>query len=489
MSVRRARLHEPTSIRKALLLWLLLPLIALVPLAAALMYWLSVRPALDSLDRALTSTAAALNNMLDQRNGEVVLPISEQTAKALQTDPFDNVYFAATDPHGRLLAGDTELARKHPPPDAGQWLAGQPSVLAPGQWRFFDTKLHGAEVRVAALGTACGAASAAGVCRILVAESDGKRTEAQSAVLASAALTLLLLVIPLVGLSAIAVARGLRPLRRLGSDIERRSLENLQPIEAVGVPQEVAPVVTALNGLLARLRVASLAQQAFIADAAHQLRTPLTALRTESELAVLEGHPTELDATLRRIHASAARAARLANQLLSLASADNAAQTKPATVVDLRQVCSEAGENWVPQALEAGVDLGFALQPAWVTGRGHLLRELLGNLLHNAIEYAGRGANVTVSTQTLGTRVLLEVEDDGPGLPEAERERVWGRFQRGANAAGSGSGLGLAIVRDIAIQHGAVASLQTGAEGRGLKVSISFEAAVPTDASRLPAPN
>ena len=462
--------QRPGSVRRALLLWLLLPLVVLVPLGAALMYRVSVRPALDSLDRTLSSTAVALANLLESHDGEVTLPLSTQTARALRTDPFDAVYFAVRDPAGRLLAGESEL------------IVGDVPAAA-GAWRFLDATLHGQRVRVAEFGATCGDASAARLCSILVAESVGKRVQAQRAVLAGAGLTALLLASVLVLLGAIAVQRGLRPLQRLREDIEHRSLENLQPFDHAGVPNEVAPIVAALNRLLERLRTASLAQQSFLADAAHQLRTPLATLRTESELALLEDGLQPLNPTLQRIHASAERAARLANQLLALAAADRLQQPKT-TVLDLRQICTEAAEDWLRPSLQSGLDLGFELAPAWVDGHAHLLRELLGNLLHNAIEYAGRGASITVRTVVQGREAVLEVEDDGPGIPERDRDRVWQRFQRGSESTGSGSGLGLAIVRDIARGHGATTSLHAGTGGRGLRVRVAFPAAVQSEAAR-----
>ncbi|HET9646380.1 MAG TPA: sensor histidine kinase N-terminal domain-containing protein [Burkholderiaceae bacterium] len=452
------------SLRRSLLLWLLLPLIVLVPLSAALMYYLSVRPALDSLDRALTGNVAALADLLSETpEGAVSLGISEQTVKALLTDPFDTVAFAVRDPGGRLLQGDSALAALRP-------------ALARGEWLFFDAVLHGQPVRVAAYGAPCDVHEHPTSCPVLVAESVVKRSQAEQALIVGTGITLLLLAMALVLFGVVAVGRSLRPLQRLSTDIEHRSLENLQPIDAAGVPSEVAPLVAALNRLLERLRDASLAQQAFLADAAHQLRTPLTALRTESELALLEPHPPTLDATLLRLNAGAQRAARLAHQLLALARADSAAQNAAATPVDLRSLCQDAAQEWVGPALEAGIDLGFELEPAWARGRAFMLRELLANLLHNAIEYAGRGARVTVRTCVRGAQAVLEVEDNGPGIPEADRERVWGRFQRGTLAGGSGSGLGLAIVRDIAAGHGASTSMESAPGGRGLLMRIAFPA-------------
>jgi two-component system sensor histidine kinase TctE len=457
------------SLRRELLLWLLLPLLAFVPLAAALLYGITVRPALDSLDRALSSTAVALSDTVVSHDGVVSLPLSEQTKRALLTDPFDTVRFSVSDDHGRLLDGDPELAALRP-------------RLAAGERRFFDALLHGSAVRVAAFGAPCGRAAGEPGCPVLVAESVGKRDDAQRAVLGGVTLTSLLLAAALVTLGAGAVRRGLQPLRRLSSDIERRSLENLKAVDAAGVPLEVAPLVTALNRMLERLRVASLAQQAFLADAAHQLRTPLTLLRTESELALLEPHPPHLAPTLQRLHSGAARAARLANQLLVLARAEGSPQTTAARPLDLKLLCAEAAQDWLDPALDADIDLGFELETAWVTGHAHLLREALSNLLHNANEYAGSGARVTVRSALRDGHAVLEVEDSGPGVPAADRDRLWQRFQRGEGAVGSGSGLGLAIVRNIATLHGADVEMHDGAGGRGLCVTLRFPAVSPPPA-------
>ena len=455
---RASAVRPARSIRRELSLWLLAPLVVLVPLAAALLYAITVRPALDSLDHGLSGTALALANLLSVDAGRVVLPLSGQTEAALRTDPTDDVDFAAIDPQGRLLAGSADLAA----------LAGGPGV---GPWRFFDGRLRGVDVRVAEYAAPCGGAG----CVIRVAESVGKRGQAQRQVIFGAGLTMLLLSVALLVLGRAAIARALRPLDRLSQDLARRSLGHLQPEDVADVPTEAAPVAVALNRLLDRLQTASQAQQAFLADAAHQLRTPLTALRTESELALLEPHPPALDATLERLRIGTTRAARLADQLLAVARADHFARSTPAAMVDLKQLAAQSAQDWVRPSIEAGIDLGFELEPAWVEGYAFLLGELLGNLLHNAIEYAGRGARVTVRTALRGGRAVLEVEDTGPGIPADERARVLERFQRGRDASGSGSGLGLSIVRDIAQAHGATLELPDTGDGGGLCVRVVFQ--------------
>jgi two-component system, OmpR family, sensor histidine kinase TctE len=277
----------------------------------------------------------------------------------------------------------------------------------------------------------------------------------------------------------LAARRGLAPLRQLGEQMGQRSLNDLRPLDETQTPRELHGLVAAMNRLLERVRGGSLAQQAFLADAAHQLRTPLAALKNEAELALAEDHPPAVQATLARLNLSAARAARLSTQLLALARSDSAAAVAlPSEALDWKTIATEAAQEWVPRALAAGIDLGFDLHSAPLQGRGFLLRELLANLLHNALAYAGPGAHVTVRCRRHNGSAVLEVEDNGPGIAPGERERVLQRFQRGSGGErGEGSGLGLSIVRDIAIGAGGQVQLLDAPLGPGLLVRVSLPAA------------
>lgn len=462
MKIRtRWPLRQP-SLQRVLLVWLLLPLLVLIPLTAALLYMLALRPALDGLDRALTDTAVALAQIVEVKEGQVSLPLGAQTARALQADLVDETYFAVSDDRGRLLGGSPVL------------LALAPSLTS-GQWQFFDSTLAGKPVRVAAYGLACGPAPSH-VCPILVAETLGKRIAAERAVLLAALLGALALALPMVLLAMVAVNRGMRPLRRAAAEVGSRTPDRLEPIDSRTMPREVVAFVQALNDLFGRLGDAAAAQRAFVADAAHQLRTPLAVLRVEAAQALDTPHPAELQAVLERLHAAAERGARLAQQLLALARTEEMALDPARRVqrIDLRRLAADAADRWLQPSLDAGQDLGFELAPAWIDGDPLLLSELLGNLVHNAIEHAGRGSRITIHTGMQDGCAELCVEDDGPGIAAEEHASVWQRFRRGRGARGSGSGLGLAIVRDIARLHEAQASLGPGADGRGLRVCLRF---------------
>ena len=466
------RFDARPSIRRSLALWLVLPLALLVPATAFLFYRLALAPALDSLDHALDGTALALEHLVRQQDGQLSLVVSPELDSALRADRYDEVHWAVLGPDGRMLAGDHALAT----------LGGPPS---PVDWRFFDSNYGGRPVRVALHSWTCLPAPAA-QCEARVSETLNKRQGVAQQVLAAAASSMLVEALVLAVLGWLAIARSLKPMESLSKDIEQRSPEHLGPVDRPDIPREVASLVTALNDLFSRVMTASAAEKAFIADAAHQLRTPLTVLRTETELALLESHPPQLEGLLRRLHIATTRAARLANQLLSQARAEHERHNSARERFDLKQIATEAAEEWVARSVDAGVDLGFELESARIDGHGFLLREMLANLLDNAINYAGHGARITVRTGPSPDApdcAILEVEDSGPGIPPEERERAFERFQRG-NAGGTGSGLGLSIVRDIAGHHGARAELLDGPGGVGLRVRVSFAA---VDASPRPA--
>ena len=237
----------------------------------------------------------------------------------------------------------------------------------------------------------------------------------------------------------------------------------------------------AINDLLQRLRVAAAAQRGFLDDASHQLRTPLAVILSESAQALQEPHPEALHGHLVRLNSAAQRGAHLSRQLLALARAEGSAKPGAnAQAFDLARLIADNATEWVNSARLAGQDLGFELAPATVLGEPWQLRELLGNLLHNAAMHAGSGARVTVRTHCIDActegdaAVVLEVEDDGVGIAPQDRPRVWDRFYRGAHAKGAGTGLGLAIVQHIARAHGGDAQLHAGQGGRGVRVRIIF---------------
>ena len=370
--------------------------------------------------------------------------------QVLRTDRFDSIYYRVVSPAGMEIAGDADL----PAP--------------PGDQMAHNTTYRGAAVRVVSVQAPCGRSA----CTILVGETMVKREHLARDLLLQSLFPEFLIALATMVIVWYGVKWGLKPLARLSEEIKARSAGDLRPIDAAAAPEETRPLVAALNGLLAEVSAASSHQQRFIADAAHQLRTPLAGLQAHTELALAQPMPQACRAQLEQVHKATIRTARLANQLLALARAEPGARSLMATL-DLKNIARGEAEAWVRQSLARDIDLGFELEPAPVDGDAFLLREALSNLVHNALEYSARGGRVTVRTGRRNGHAFLEVEDDGPGIAPAERSRVLERFYRVPGTPGTGSGLGLAIVREIAASHAANISIADGSLG-GCRVEITF---------------
>ena len=284
----------------------------------------------------------------------------------------------------------------------------------------------------------------------------------------------LLLLLPLLG-AAIAgvVGNGLRPLRRVAVEVQRRNVDSLTPIAAERLPQEVAPLVNELNRLLARLHAAFQAQRAFVADAAHELRSPLTAVRLQLQL--LDRAPDQAARTEARANLGAAveRAIHLVEQLLTLARNEPRAVSSGLAAIPLDQAAADGIADTHALALDRHIDLALEAEPVTVQGDREALRALVRNLVDNAVRYTPPGGRVRVRTRAGAGDPVLEVADSGPGIPPADRERVFDRFYRRTGSASDGSGLGLAIIKAIADRHDAQVSLGEAKEG-GLQVTVAF---------------
>jgi two-component system sensor histidine kinase TctE len=285
----------------------------------------------------------------------------------------------------------------------------------------------------------------------------------------------------LVVLAALAVwfgvGIGLRALTAMRREIESRSHVDLSPIDEAGAPTEVQPLLRAMNDLLSRLSAALAAQQRFIADAAHQLRTPVAALKTQAELAVRQVRDGEAAATLQQLHTAADHAARLVAQLLTLARAEPGShRSVMREPVALAALARDISREWVPRALTRQIDLGFddASVASIISADPFLIHEMLNNLIDNALQYTPPGGRVTVRVRQENAQAMLEVEDDGPGIPADEREKIFERFYRMPGGAPEGCGLGLAIVREIAQGHHATVTVQAGAGDRGTRMTVTF---------------
>ena len=282
--------------------------------------------------------------------------------------------------------------------------------------------------------------------------------------------------LPVVGMLVwVLVGLGLRPLARLAESVRKRTPDSLAPLPDEGLPEEIQPLAASLNDLLARLQAAFAAQRDFVADAAHELRTPLTALQLQTQLVERAAGDTERGAALDELKRGLQRTGHTVQQLLTLARLEPGAVSMPSVRVELATLAREAVVEQTRVAEARDIDLGLAEvdSRAVVMGDAEALRILLSNLLANALRYTPRGGRVDVSCRMRDGQPVLEIADTGPGIPEAERERVFDRFYRRPGEQESGSGLGLAIVRAIAERHDAIVSLHA-AQGGGLLARVVF---------------
>lgn len=282
------------------------------------------------------------------------------------------------------------------------------------------------------------------------------------------------------GLLVIGLRRGLRPLDAAARDVAQRSIQSLEPISTDAVPREIVPLVSSINGLMQRLSAAFSAQRSFLADAAHELRTPVTALRLQLQLLQQSGDEVSRSQAMAELASGIHRVQELIAQLLQVARSEPDEEAPRKENIALEELVRSVVATMSVKAERHGIDLGASgAADVMVQGDRDQLTVLLNNLVENALRYTPAGGVVDVEADTQDGQPALRVVDDGPGIPHAERERVFDRFYRGEDARtfardSGGSGLGLAIVRAIADRHGASVSLCTPGSGRGLEVRVVF---------------
>ncbi|RPH45131.1 MAG: sensor histidine kinase [Burkholderiales bacterium] len=454
------------------------PLLLLWPLSVAVTFLIARSLADAPFDRALDDRTEALAQQVRIASDRIVVLLPRAARDFLAADEEDVVYFQVIGARGQLLAGEADLPRP-----------GLYDFPVPGKVKLRTAGYRGDQVRIGYLYIDVTDGQEIEQVLVQVAETLDKRTRLANEIIKGVIFPQFMILPVAVLLVWFGLSRGLAPLKSLQRRIRDREPDDLSPIDPRGAPEEIAPLVDAFNDLLERLQTTIGVQKRFIADAAHQMKTPLAGLSTQSELALRERDPAELRRTLEQIARGSQRAAHLVSQLLSLARTENLREAATLAPLDLAAFAREVVTDWVPAALERGIDLGLEVgdgdrgtPPASdrVVGHPILLRELLNNLVDNALRYTPREGTVTVRVVADGDRVFLEVEDSGPGIPEAERELVFERFYRVLGTGVDGSGLGLPIVREIADQHGATIEIddaRPGARPPGTLITVAFAAA------------
>ncbi len=439
--------------------WMLAPLLFVWPISIAVTHYFANNVASFPYDQALRESVTAISRQIKFVGGRPQITLPGSARALLHSDEIDNVYFHVVGSGDKLLAGDKELPILKS--------AERPSSEEPGELYFRDAEYNGQDLRVAYMYLAEPNMPRERWLLIEVGETLEKRSQLSNKIIASVILPQFVIIPLAVILVWFGLSQGLRPLTRLRQRIEARREADLSPIALRRVPEELRPLTEAFNSMLARMQHNVQAQHRFVADAAHQMRTPLTGLKTQAQLAMRETDPAQLRHALRQIAISVDRASHLVNQLLALARAEASEHSQQALLpLDLDHLLREIVETWVVRALDRRIDLGY--EPAGVVnimGNAFLLREMINNLIDNALRYTPDGGRVTCRIVAQGDFALLEIEDSGIGISDDDALLVFDRFYRVDGTGVEGSGLGLAIVREIAELHHAAASLRPNTKG------------------------
>lgn len=452
-------------LKLVLLRWLLGPVVALLVLDTLIGWWTSAHLAHGAYDRGLHEIAREVALHVHANGAEPHLDLSPAAERALQADQDDRLHVRVWDGQGRTLGGSGDLR----PPDPQPPRDGRPNFR-------FGT-VDGESVRIVTAWLPYEGAGAGQRVLVGVAETLNKRHRLTWEIVASLVAAQLVLIAMACLAVYWGVGRGLRPLDALGRALARRSHQDLSPLDAEHAPEEVRPLVEEVNALMERLGGALDAQNRFVADAAHQLKTPVAGLKAQVEVALGEDDPARVRHALAQAQLSAERLSRIVQQLLALARNEpGAAAAVRLQSLDLGAFALEICMEWAPHALRRAIDLGFEgpPRPATINADADRLRDLLNNLIDNAVRYSREGGRVTVRVEEQGGERILSVSDDGPTIPPSERKRVFERFHRLLGGEASGSGLGLAIVSEIAALHGARITLEDDPDGTGNTFTVHF---------------
>lgn len=452
-----------SGLRRRLLVMLLLPLVALALVNAWFDYRSADNVALQQDKRLAALVPLLADSLIGEglRRTDPPVLLMAPVLEAFFNDRPGFAGFALTDADGKLMLGEAWLADIAPTTPEAVFHSEEHAGVT---WRIVQQRQQ----------------TVVGEVVVTIADGSDPRQQWARSIVLKVLLPNLVLIAAAAFAVGWAVERALKPLLDLKDAVERRSPRDLSALDETGSPEEVRPLVRSLNRLFGLVNAQAESQRRFVADAAHQLRTPLAGLQSQVEAWAQAASSASADGMLslrteqvHKLRGATRRTTQLANQLLALSRADaRTMQAQPMQRVDLKSLCETILESHLDAASAKGIDLGLDTQAVTVMGHEWLLRELLSNLVDNAVKYTPEGGTVTIRCAALDGRVLLEVEDDGPGVPEAERGRVLERFYRVQGTKGEGNGLGLAIAQEIARVHHSQLELQAGAAGHGLRVRV-----------------
>lgn len=461
--------------------WMLTPLFLLLPLSVMLSWVVAESIAGRPFDRGLEHNVKALVQLIKTDHQRLLFNLPSPAREILRADDTDTIYYQVVGTHGELVSGD----RDFPKPT-------EDDKYAVGEMYLRDDKLHGNNIRVAYEWVRVDLPNAKPVL-VQVGETLEKRSVLATEIIKGVLLPQLVILPLVVLLVWLALGHGIEPLNALGDRIRQRKPDDLSPLEGHYVPKEIAPLVASFNDLLTRLKDSIATQKRFLADAAHQLKTPLAGLRMQADLAQREGSDTqELKKSLQLIGRASVRATRTVNQLLSLARAESGNASIALAPCNLVEIVQSVIQDSLPHAMEKRIDLGYEgvttnSRGVRILGNATLLQELVRNLIDNALNYTPSHPDapgvITVRVlRDIGRKeVVVQVEDSGPGISIAEREQIFQPFYRALGTQVDGSGLGLAIVMEVARRHNATVSVQDvwpGNPNPGAGFTVRFQHAL-----------
>ena len=451
------------SLRNQLFKWLLLLLLPLIFVSAIAGYFLANHFTNQVYDKSLYRTALALAGQIDTDASRIQVNLPQIAKDLVEFDEDDNVYFRIIGPNGDLVSTHTSLPlpKKYPTAD---------------DHFYYKANLNDADLRVIVYALPITKNNQQNI-YVMVGETQQKRVEMADEIILSMLLPQLLIVLLVSALLFFGIKRGLIPLEQLKTELSSRGNSDLSPVDSNAAPTELKPLLESFNDLLVKVDSNIAKQHRFIADASHQLRTPLAGLKTQAELALREANPQKIHHALEQINVASGNLSHLVNQLLSLAKAEpNASHTLDLKPIDLCKLAQSVTADWVTLAIQKEIDLGFAseLKSAHINGNEVLLRELLNNLIDNAIHYTPAGGKITVGIKLVGLTLNLTVKDNGIGIAAANQALVFERFYRVLGTQQTGCGLGLTIVQEIAERHFATVELLSEGEGRGSIFTVRF---------------
>jgi len=471
--------REQRSLFGEILDWMLTPLLLVWPLSLVVTWLVAQNIAGKPFDRALEYNVRAMAQLITVERGRAKFSLPRPARELLRADDSDTIYYQVLGSRSELLGGERDL----PSPPLVEQVVLDQVRLRDDVVNGFDVKVAYLWINVAGPGTR--------PALVQVAETMEKRSVLATEIVKGVMLPQFFILPLAVLLVWLALVQAIKPLHQLEERIRARKPDDLSPIDAQAVPVEVAPLVDSVNDLLLRLADSIATQKRFLADAAHQLKTPLAGLRMQAEIAQREGASAEdLKHYLRQIGRASVRATHSVNQLLALARAESNGSAMPREECDLAELTMSVVRDCVPRALEKRIDLGYeGTQPGTasctVLGNPTLLKEMVRNLVDNAINYTPSSLDkpgvitARVLTDPFGHILVLQVEDSGPGVAEAERELIFQPFYRALGTEADGSGLGLPIVLEIAQQHNASVSLEETHPGQtpaGARFVVRFNA-------------